>query len=175
MCVFRHQSYISTQCLTHKHTQQMNCHSPRVGVMTHSGHGEAVCLQSVRVYVWRSDTMALWQWWWVLLVSAQCIWQQGDVTVNGSVMTTGWLFHSWLPVHLRLTSEAIPSQNNLWGRTGFLTTNFKKSSGLCIWNKIVSPTTNNQWKDHLEPHFNWVSRFKYSTILIIFNMTGWLK
>lgn len=127
------------------HTHQMNCHSPRVGVMTHSGDGEVVCLQTIRVYVWRSDTMALWQGWWVLLVSAQCIWQQGDVTVNGSVMTTGWLFHSWLPVHRCLTSLAISSHSDLWGRSGFLIRKWKKKVNLCCF-----ANNHNQWKYAVE-------------------------
>lgn len=67
-------------------------------------------IASAWVHVWRSDTMSLWQRWWVLLVSAHCIWQQGDVTVNGSVMTTGWFSHSWLPLHLCLTDDTIPEQ-----------------------------------------------------------------
>lgn len=99
--------------------------------MTHGGDGEAVCLQSVRVYVWRSDMMAVWQWWWVLLVSAQCIWRQSDVTVNGSVMTTGRLCHSWLPVRPCLTADTVAEE---FMRPPVRIRD-KKSPGLCIWSK----------------------------------------
>lgn len=129
VCVYRHQSYISKQCLTHKHTHQMNCHSRRVGVMTHSGDGEADCLQSEWVYVWRSDTMALWQWWWVLLVSAQCIWHQGFSTVDC------WCISAWQARwhHSKAIYEA--SQYS-WPQ--------RKSLSLCIWNKLflLQPITN---------------------------------
>lgn len=149
VCMCRHQSHIKTHTVLHTSTTptpppKMNWHSSRVGVMSHGGDAEAVCLQSVRVYVWRSDTIALWQRWWVLLVSAQCIWQQGDVTVNGSVMTTGWLCDSWLLVHLCLTADTILEQ--------FLRLVLKKS--YLVWasktNCIVSASTTNQWNDNLE-------------------------
>lgn len=90
------------------------------------------------------------QCWWVLLVSAQCIWQQGDVTVNGSVMTTGWLFHSWLPVCRRLTADTISEK--------FIKvcTETQRSPGLFTQtDHIVSPTTN-----QIESYYGGLMYFK---------------
>ncbi len=174
MCVCAGISHTLTHTVSHTHTPnefpftQSGCND--------CGDGETVSLQSVRVYVWRSDTIALWQWWWVLLVSAQCIWQQGDVTVNGSVMTTGWLFYSWLPVHRCLTADT--SLNNLWGQSGFWTTKWK-SHLVCAseTNYIVSPTTNSRWKDNLESHLSGWGYLKgiHPWLLFIFNTSGWIK
>lgn len=88
-CMCESKSRTWTQCVSHTKWNAI------YNVMTADMVKLSAC--RIRIHGWRSDTMGLRQWWWVLLVSAQCIWQQGDVTVNGSVMTTGWLSHSWLP------------------------------------------------------------------------------
>jgi len=77
--------FMLTHCFTHMHP--MNCDSQRVGVMIHLRWWSRFPEERTGFCLKVSDDA---------YVTLRCIWWQADVTVNGNVMTTGWLNHSWM-------------------------------------------------------------------------------
>lgn len=68
----------------------------------------------VNLFAWKARGLLsegqkrwIWQPRWESLVSVRCTWQQGDMTLNESVMATGSLYFTWLPMGLYLMCNPI--------------------------------------------------------------------